>query len=213
MRSSYSKITDALLVTCPHQVWCHPRHALAQAVFAWPWQSAISTFAECSSALWVLTFQISRCSLLLYKHSTQYKHKGPRLNFSQLCKKELMCSVAPGCCSRIQLPVHDDEKWLECMQAFRPLVWVLALFHAVVQERRKYGKLGWNVPYDFNETDFRISMALIATYLTKVLHMHDRAMLCLSIIGCCSCCKPCMLCTGWHIATAVATSYCTLCKQ
>lgn len=99
------------------------------------------------------------------------------------------------------------------MQAFRPLVWVLALFHAVVQERRKYGKLGWNVPYDFNETDFRISMALIATYLTKVLHMHDRAMLCLSIIGCCSCCKPCMLCTGWHIDTAVATSYCTLCKQ
>ena len=56
---------------------------------------------------------------------------------------------------------------LGCLQAFRPLVWVLALFHAVVQERRKYGKLGWNVPYDFNETDFRISMALIATYLTK----------------------------------------------
>ena len=35
------------------------------------------------------------------------------------------------------------------------------------QERRKYGKLGWNVAYDFNETDFRISMALISTYLTK----------------------------------------------
>lgn len=31
----------------------------------------------------------------------------------------------------------------------------------------KYGKLGWNVPYDFSETDFRISMALISTYLTK----------------------------------------------
>lgn len=64
------------------------------------------------------------------------------------------------------------------MQAFRPLVWVLALFHAVVQERRKYGKLGWNVPYDFNETDFRISMALIATYLTKVLHTLTTELCC-----------------------------------
>ncbi len=42
-----------------------------------------------------------------------------------------------------------------------------------VQERRKYGKLGWNVSYDFNETDFRISMALIATYLTKAFDNGD----------------------------------------
>jgi dynein heavy chain len=38
-----------------------------------------------------------------------------------------------------------------------------------MQERRKYGKLGWNVPYDFNETDFRISLALINTYLGKAM--------------------------------------------
>lgn len=52
-------------------------------------------------------------------------------------------------------------------------MYVLAFFHAVVQERRKYGKLGWNVAYDFNETDFRISMALISTYLSKSFDNAD----------------------------------------
>ncbi|CAH1801914.1 unnamed protein product [Owenia fusiformis] len=51
--------------------------------------------------------------------------------------------------------------------AFSSLVFVLAFFHAVVQERRKYGKIGWNVPYDFNESDFRVCMQILNTYLTK----------------------------------------------
>lgn len=46
---------------------------------------------------------------------------------------------------------------------------MMCLLCCLLQERRKYGKLGWNVPYDFNETDFRISLALINTYLGKAL--------------------------------------------
>ncbi|XP_044232976.1 dynein axonemal heavy chain 10 isoform X2 [Thunnus albacares] len=56
---------------------------------------------------------------------------------------------------------------------FRSLVYVLVFFHAVVQERRKYGKIGWNVPYDFNESDFFVSMEILNTYLTKAHNQGD----------------------------------------
>ncbi|XP_030648846.1 dynein heavy chain 10, axonemal [Chanos chanos] len=57
--------------------------------------------------------------------------------------------------------------------AFRSLVYVLAFFHAVVQERRKYGKIGWNVPYDFNESDFLVCLEILDTYLTKAHSQGD----------------------------------------
>ncbi|XP_076452214.1 dynein axonemal heavy chain 10-like [Babylonia areolata] len=57
--------------------------------------------------------------------------------------------------------------------AFPSIVFVLAFFHAVVQERRKYGKIGWNVSYDFNESDFRVCMQVLNTYLTKAIEQGD----------------------------------------
>ena len=58
-------------------------------------------------------------------------------------------------------------------EAYRPLTFVLAYLHAVLQERRKYGKIGWNVNYDFNESDFIISRRLIGLYLEKALLNND----------------------------------------
>ncbi len=51
--------------------------------------------------------------------------------------------------------------------SFPSLLYCLIFLHAVLQERQKYGKLGWNLSYDFNESDLTISRQLLSTYLTK----------------------------------------------
>ena len=59
-------------------------------------------------------------------------------------------------------------------KAFPELLFVLSFFHAVVQERRKYGKIGWNIPYDFNESDLRVCMELLKTYLDKSMEVDGK---------------------------------------
>ena len=67
-----------------------------------------------------------------------------------------------------------EETLQECAkEEYLSLIYVLTFFHATIQERKKYGKIGWNVPYDFNESDFRISIRLISLYLNKAIETND----------------------------------------
>ncbi|GAX80571.1 hypothetical protein CEUSTIGMA_g8008.t1 [Chlamydomonas eustigma] len=51
--------------------------------------------------------------------------------------------------------------------AWKKLVFGLCLFHAVIQDRRKFGPLGWNIRYDFTDGDLSVSLAQMQEYLDK----------------------------------------------
>ena len=51
---------------------------------------------------------------------------------------------------------------------WRVLVYATSFLHSVVQERRKFGELGWCIPYEYNYSDLEASLAFIEKYLNQL---------------------------------------------
>lgn len=63
-----------------------------------------------------------------------------------------------------------EEYWEGC--AAKPREWKkllvgLCFFHANIQERRKFGPLGWNIRYAFDESDLETSIAIMRRFLEE----------------------------------------------
>nr|CCC93687.1 unnamed protein product [Trypanosoma congolense IL3000] len=64
---------------------------------------------------------------------------------------------------------YRSEYFDNCRKSsdFKKLFFAMSFFHALIQERRKFGPLGWNIPYEYTSGDLGCCVTQIRMFLDK----------------------------------------------
>lgn len=110
--------------------------------------------------LWCTSYPSKAFPVSVLQNSVKITNEAPkglRMNLYRSFTSELLASDS----------FYTNAFSGETGRAWMRGVFSLVFFHAVVQERREFGPLGWNIPYDFNESDLKISILQLKAFLEQ----------------------------------------------
>ena len=81
---------------------------------------------------------------------------------------EAPSGIRAGLKASYQLLTQDNVDAIPRSE-WRQMLFALCFLHAIIQERRRFGPLGWNVPYEFNNADLSAAIHFLQSHMQEVV--------------------------------------------